>query len=92
MIYVILSTVFGIVIVILTVFVPRILASRYNRPYDDRDSRAYLKQTGRSPQDIVHSSGNGQSPRPADEAGARRQDGTGSAGTRTWLKVPLSLC
>lgn len=80
MVFVILCVVFGLLIVTATVFVPRLIASRYNHPYDDADSRAYMKRTGRSAEDIAHS-GHGQPPLPQDEAASRQAGGTGSAGT-----------
>ena len=79
MLYVILSVVFGLLIVTATVYVPRLIALRKNHPYDDADSRAYLEKTGRSVEGIAKS-GHGQPPRPRDEAASRQAGGTGSAG------------
>lgn len=71
MTFVILCTVFGILIAIVTVYLPRLIASRYNHPFDDRDSRAYLRKTGRSAESIAQS-GHGQPHSPQDEAASRQ--------------------
>jgi hypothetical protein len=76
MTFVILCAVFGLLIGFATIFVPRLIALRKNHPYDDADSRAYLKETGRSAEGIAQS-GHGQ---PQDEAASRKGGGTGSAG------------
>ncbi len=47
----ILAAVLGVLLAAAAIGIPRVV-SRRNRPEDDADSRAYLKSTGRSAEDI----------------------------------------
>lgn len=47
----ILAAVLGLMLATAAIVIPRIVGRR-NRPEDDAASRAYLKRTGRSPQEV----------------------------------------
>ena len=50
----ILAAVAGLLLAAAAITIPRVIARR-NDPYNDADSQAYLKETGRSARDIAQS-------------------------------------
>lgn len=48
----IIAVVLGLLISAAAIFIPRVVAARRNDPEYDADSRAYMKETGRSARDI----------------------------------------
>jgi hypothetical protein len=49
----ILGGVIGLVLGAAALGIPQLVRIRHQRPDDDDDTQAYLKETGRSPQDIA---------------------------------------
>lgn len=72
----ILAAMLGLVLAAAAIGIPRLVAHR-NQPEDDADSRAYLKNTGRSVEDIVQGNRDWLS-RPENDAGSRQADGIGA--------------
>jgi hypothetical protein len=82
----ILAAVLGLLIATAAIWIPRLVARR-NDPYDKTDSLAYMKETGRSAQDIARDNsgqafrqdndsrsqrvGRSDSPPPHSDAGSR---------------------
>jgi hypothetical protein len=75
--YAIVCAVLGVLIGAVTIGIPRLIADRKNHPEDQADSRAYMKETGRSAQDIAQ--GNAAL-RSRQQDGARSQQASGSGG------------
>jgi hypothetical protein len=61
----VLAAVLGVLISAAAISIPRLIARR-NHPEDHADSQAYLKETGRSAEDIAHDN--------ADQAFQQRND------------------
>jgi hypothetical protein len=84
----ILAAVLGLLLATAAIWIPR-LVSRRNNPQYDADSRAYLKQTGRSARDVAQGNAD-QASRQQNDAGSPQaggsdglppSDGAGSRGT-----------
>ena len=65
----ILAAVLGVLISAAAIVIPRIV-NRGNNPQDHTDSLAYLSQTGRTAEDVVHGNASGTS-RPAGDDGSQ---------------------
>jgi hypothetical protein len=75
--YAIVCAVLGVLIGAATIGIPRLIAHRKNHPEDEADSRAYMKETGRSARDIAQSNA---ALRSRQEDDARSQQASGSDG------------
>jgi hypothetical protein len=51
--YAIVDTLLGLLLAGAAIGIPRVIALRKNHPEDETDARAYMKETGRSAQDIA---------------------------------------
>jgi hypothetical protein len=86
MVIAILAAVLGLLIATAAIAIPRVVARR-NNPEDHADSQAYLKETGRSAQDIAQGNA-GQAFGQQNDAGSRQAGGSdgaashGGAGSR----------
>jgi hypothetical protein len=82
----ILAAVLGLLIATAAIAIPRVVARR-NNPEDHADSQAYLKETGRSAQDIVQGNAgqagqdDGRSQQAGGSDGAAPHGGSGSGET-----------
>jgi hypothetical protein len=65
----IFAAVLGLLIATVAITIPRLVA-RGNHPEDHADSQAYLKQTGRSAEDIAHGNA-GQAFQQENDAGSQ---------------------
>jgi hypothetical protein len=75
--YAIICAVLGVLIGAATIGIPRVIAHRKNHPEDETDAQAYMKETGRSAQDIAQSNAALQSQQQDD---ARSLQASGSDG------------
>jgi hypothetical protein len=73
--YAIVDTILGLLLAGAAIGIPRVIAIRKNHPEDQTDSRAYMKETGRSAQDIAQSNA---ALRSRQEDDARSQQAGGS--------------
>ena len=53
--YAVVDALLGLLLAGAAIGIPRVIAIRKNHPEDQTDSRAYMKETGRSAQDIAQS-------------------------------------
>ena len=70
----ILAAVLGLLLAVAAIWIPRLVARR-NNPQYDADSRAYLKETGRSARDVVQGNAD-QVLRQESEAGSQQAGGS----------------
>jgi hypothetical protein len=73
--YAIVDTILGLLLAGAAIGIPRVIAIRKNHPEDQTDSRAYMKETGRSAQDIAQSNAALRS-RQEDDARSRQAGGS----------------
>jgi len=83
--YAIVDTLLGLLLAGAAIGIPRVIALRKNHPEDESDAQAYMKETGRSAQDIAESN---QALQHENDAGSQEADGSdapppsNSAGSR----------
>jgi hypothetical protein len=70
----ILAAVLGLLLAIAAIWIPRVIGRR-NNPQYDADSRAYLKETGRSARDVAQGNAD-QAFRQGNDAGSREAGGS----------------
>jgi hypothetical protein len=73
----ILAAVLGLLIATAAIAIPRVVARR-NNPEDHADSQAYLKETGRSAQDIARGNAGQAFPQEGGSDGPPPHGGAGS--------------
>jgi hypothetical protein len=76
----ILAAVLGLLIAVVAITIPR-LVGRGNHPEDHADSRAYLKETGRSAEDIVRGNA-GRAPQEENDARSQQAGDSDSPSPR----------
>jgi hypothetical protein len=73
--YAIVDTLLGLLLAGAAIGIPRVIAIRKNHPEDQTDTQAYMKETGRSAQDIAESN---QALQHENDAGSRQAGDSGA--------------